>query len=867
MNRILGFAFLALLFVQSQAFPSNTPMSRIAAAGELETRLQQVFQVSQISAITNENIDRARYTATATIAGVPVNIQAGLDAGDNFLDINLTFTKPIGFAELIQSFASIKNKNLASAMNLANVNDLKFNFSQSGTSQKVTLSGKPLNGQAEMEGRISADITGVPALMIAFKTNSQLDYASISPQLKPLNAVRNQINNIVIALATSDFSSGAYSGLALSANFPSTLRQGFSIVSGYQLPVRIQNQYPRFTVYGNAQLSKLFLDGSYQAEMKLFEKDGWGMSFKKVGISTEIPVQVNAINIEPYVELGFMVDRQPLTFYGSLSAEVAGNVGLTGRLTGDKGMYKPPLINIPVYFDNLGIGGKINVASGYPSQLAMSGNWQLGNQPNRKMGGNVVVNVDVNNPMNSVFIGGIDNFAPGKALEILTNVAITIPAKVDQVFHIIAPSKADMYIVPNLSGATVLGKSYPVGMSFAMKKNVLGWNADFLFNLNQQGMLVTGTADAVRMGNTFEFTGANGVGNPVMRMDMTIDNLNRIAASNDPKVEIGRVDGRLIVLGLVANTYLKLTPSSYDFDMYGNVFGEIRGSLKGSVTNLSTPLPNSSVTFVADAADLENKLRQSGGLGRILVNGFSVKSLDFSGRLADIQSSISAKIEFTVFGNSQIINVVLNPNAGGIVKQIEAAIRREANYAAGLVTGLDKDIEGVWGSSKNAFEKAVKEMDEFFTGSDKSRKKIRMNGPMFMLIHKPTGQALGTTSVEKGEEPVATSLPQKYWQVIPSNEKNYFYVVSTLAGYDWNVEGHADKNYAQIFMKQHAVDDRANEKVMVIPVPNEPGYYYFRFKHHKEKYYATYSNGRFYQFAGVSENAKFRLEYVGEKNW
>ncbi len=115
------------------------------------------------------------------------------------------------------------------------------------------------------------------------------------------------------------------------------------------------------------------------------------------------------------------------------------------------------------------------------------------------------------------------------------------------------------------------------------------------------------------------------------------------------------------------------------------------------------------------------------------------------------------------------------------------------------------------------------------------RKLIRINGPTYRIKTKFSNLILQSESSKETEHhvylsPVMNRL-QEEWQLIPSGEEGYCYVVSANSGLNLNVDDHRKTDGAMIRMMKHKVEDKSNEKVKLEMVPGEVGWYYLQFKH------------------------------------
>lgn len=133
---------------------------------------------------------------------------------------------------------------------------------------------------------------------------------------------------------------------------------------------------------------------------------------------------------------------------------------------------------------------------------------------------------------------------------------------------------------------------------------------------------------------------------------------------------------------------------------------------------------------------------------------------------------------------------------------------------------------------KNGWESFTKAMKTAFTGAD-NEERIMTDGPAFRVITRYQGYVLSSPGVVAKNYPIqvrprgASTVLQESWQLVPNDksEEGSFYLVSgynaLLVTVPWTTHH---------ILIPHESDHKDRERMLMESVPNEPGWYYLKFR-------------------------------------
>jgi hypothetical protein len=193
------------------------------------------------------------------------------------------------------------------------------------------------------------------------------------------------------------------------------------------------------------------------------------------------------------------------------------------------------------------------------------------------------------------------------------------------------------------------------------------------------------------------------------------------------------------------------------------------------------------------------------------------------------------------------------------VKQIE----REARNIGKFFAGGAKEVAGYAGAG---FEWAKKfatditgKIEKIF--DDNNRSRIKSDVPPVWIVHKETGNFVYCVECNEGKtdimvRPQAGSEAEE-WQILPTNDENYMYIVSKADGRNIHMKGDKESN-GEILLRKHASEDKFKEKIRLIPAAPNSLYYYFQYKK-REFYIAVDASGKLYPTFDRNRAAQFEI--------
>ncbi|HSU29556.1 MAG TPA: RICIN domain-containing protein, partial [Chitinophagaceae bacterium] len=148
------------------------------------------------------------------------------------------------------------------------------------------------------------------------------------------------------------------------------------------------------------------------------------------------------------------------------------------------------------------------------------------------------------------------------------------------------------------------------------------------------------------------------------------------------------------------------------------------------------------------------------------------------------------------------------------------------DFVAKIYKQVQNAFENGWSSFKNAFEKA-------FTHAD-NEELILYNGPAYRIYSKIQNGVLKSPISRDRNYPVELGTPNNsntaYWQIDPCDEDGKFYLVSGYSGMSITKARH-EKNQSPFYCTiiPHESDHKSRERMIMEPVPNEPGWYFLKY--------------------------------------
>jgi hypothetical protein len=163
----------------------------------------------------------------------------------------------------------------------------------------------------------------------------------------------------------------------------------------------------------------------------------------------------------------------------------------------------------------------------------------------------------------------------------------------------------------------------------------------------------------------------------------------------------------------------------------------------------------------------------------------------------------------------------------------------------------------------------------FFTGADNEELKI-VDGPAYWIYVKNQGQVLKGSASRVSNNPVtmgqrsATPRAEEVFQLIPTDEDGSFYLVSSYNGLLV-----AKPRPTYLYVIPHESDHKKRERMMLEAVPNDPGWFYLKYKddniYVEIKTVAVDNIPKLVaapvQYRPVSDMGKFRFEKAADVIW
>jgi len=124
-----------------------------------------------------------------------------------------------------------------------------------------------------------------------------------------------------------------------------------------------------------------------------------------------------------------------------------------------------------------------------------------------------------------------------------------------------------------------------------------------------------------------------------------------------------------------------------------------------------------------------------------------------------------------------------------------------------------------------------------FTGITGDRKYLKINGPVYKILTRYGGMNVEAIPAEKDNGSAWGGVFEGYagdnWQLIPSDKVGYYYITSVQSGLVLEVDNAATTVAARISLQKLKKDPntRGNQRVRVIPVSGQNGFYYLQFEH------------------------------------
>ncbi|MBC7875191.1 MAG: hypothetical protein H7Y01_14400, partial [Ferruginibacter sp.] len=175
----------------------------------------------------------------------------------------------------------------------------------------------------------------------------------------------------------------------------------------------------------------------------------------------------------------------------------------------------------------------------------------------------------------------------------------------------------------------------------------------------------------------------------------------------------------------------------------------------------------------------------------------------------------------------------------------------------------------------NYGNRAIDKTKAFFTGSDNEELLI-IDGPSYWIHVKNKGQILKGQPTRTKNLQVnmasrsGTPRAEEIWQLIPADVEGTFYIVSAYNGLSIT-----KPNSTHLILIPHESDHKDRERMMMEPVPNEPGWFYLKYRDRNT--YMEVKNvavNKVQQWVAApvtskpsSDYGKFRFEKAGDIDW
>ena len=515
-----------------------------------------------------------------------------------------------------------------------------------------------------------------------------------------------------------------------------------------------------------------------------------------------------------------------------------------------------------------------------------------------------------------------------------------------------------------------LGDSWVPGIRMAAEGKFAGWNGYFDVGIEGSlsslsgGLTLKGKMDPIKISangfKIFHFSGYNESDPFELFVDLSTNNLIKgfssllsgpdAAAMTAGSDRIFYLSGGLTILEAVsAKTLIELTPEGYKFRANGKIYKFVDGTIDATIGSFKDILNTTTVNGQLNIGAIQQKIIDRLGtvLGDIpffneLRKGFTINSISFAGKLAMLQSSANAKINFKIAGQtfSPEISISMGSSIDFLVNTVvdkivdiakdviniakrtfneaieaariaaetlknaavasynlaknttEQAIQTANNlkikltsvaqsafngakdgftnaalkteqFFKDLANFTQKTVEKIYNKSisqiKNGWESFTSTMKQAFTGAD-NEERIMTDGPAFRVITKYQNQVLAATLNIKSNWPVVvrprTDVNNflETWQLVPNdkNDEGSFYLVS---GYNALLITKPWPTHTILI--PHESDHKDRERMLMEQVPNEPGWYYLKFRDFNNNGY-TYVEVKTVQLADVSGKPGFQ---------
>ena len=269
-----------------------------------------------------------------------------------------------------------------------------------------------------------------------------------------------------------------------------------------------------------------------------------------------------------------------------------------------------------------------------------------------------------------------------------------------------------------------LGDNWVPGIRMAAEGKFAGWNGYFDVGIEGSlsslsgGLTVKGKMDPIKISangfKIFHFSGYKESDPFELFVDLSTNNLIKgvssllsgpdaaaMAAGSD---RIFYLSGGLTILEAVsAKTLIELTPEGYKFRANGKIYKFVDGTIDATIGSFKDILNTTTVNTQLNIGEIQQKIIDKLGsvLGEIpffneLKKGFSINSISFAGKLAMLQSSANAKINFKIAGQTFIpeINISMGSSIDFLVNTVVNKIVETAKNAIDF--------------ARNAFNEAIR---------------------------------------------------------------------------------------------------------------------------------------------------------------
>ncbi|HEX7844626.1 MAG TPA: hypothetical protein VF476_02430, partial [Chitinophagaceae bacterium] len=289
-----------------------------------------------------------------------------------------------------------------------------------------------------------------------------------------------------------------------------------------------------------------------------------------------------------------------------------------------------------------------------------------------------------------------------------------------------------------------LGDNWTPGLRMAADGKFAGWNGYFDIGIEGSlsslsgGLTLKGKMDPIKISangfKIFHLSGYNESDPFELFVDLSTNNLIKgvsgllsdqpggLPFSETGSDRLFYLGGSLTILEVAqAKTLIELTPTGYKFKAAGKVYKFLDGTIDASIGSFRDILNTSNVNVQINVGAVQQKImdKLSAVLGDIpffneLKKGFSIKSISFGGKLAMLQSSATAKLEFKIAGQSfsPEITISMGSSIDFLVNTIVDKIKDVANDAIKFAKEtFDKAIEFAKKSAEVMKETANKAID------------------------------------------------------------------------------------------------------------------------------------------------------------